>query len=54
MADDYQPVFLRVSSVNNRVDSALCSLEYMPMDRVAKGGLDILMAKIDIKSVYNQ
>ena len=44
------------SSVNDGVDSALCSLEYISVDRVAQViadlGVGTLMAKIDIKSAY--
>ena len=43
-------------SINDGVESALCSLEYTSVDRVAevvaKLGLGTLMAKIDIKSAY--
>ena len=44
------------SSVNDVVDSALCSLEYTSVDRVAEVIADLgprtLMAKIDIKAAY--
>uniref|UniRef100_A0A1X7UWK3 Reverse transcriptase domain-containing protein n=1 Tax=Amphimedon queenslandica TaxID=400682 RepID=A0A1X7UWK3_AMPQE len=44
------------SSVNYGVDPALCSLEYTSVNRVAEViadlGVDTLLAKIDIKSVY--
>ena len=44
------------SSVNDAIDPALCTLEYIKVDRVAESAMQLgnasLLAKIDIKSAY--
>ena len=44
------------SSVNDAVDPALCTLEYVTVDRVAEEAMQLgngsLLAKIDIESAY--
>ena len=48
--------FSEGSSVNDAVDPALCTLEYITVDRVAEAAMQLgnasLLAKIDIKSAY--
>ena len=53
MALNYRSVF---SSINDAIDSALCSLKYITVDQVAQQAVRLgkgsLLAKIDIKAAY--